>query len=146
MSAEIVVSARRWLGTPYRHQASRRAIGTDCLGLIRGIWRERHGPEPMVVPEYTRDWSEAGGEETLLLAAAQLLHPVDMGAARSGDVVVFRMRRRAVAKHLGILDLQDPAHPQFIHAYEPAGVVASALTAGWHRRIARVFRFPERSI
>jgi len=33
----VVMEARRWLNTPYKHQASEIGIGTDCLGLIRGI-------------------------------------------------------------------------------------------------------------
>ncbi len=34
---EIVALARAWIGTPYRHQASCRGAGTDCLGLLRGV-------------------------------------------------------------------------------------------------------------
>ena len=37
--AAIVAEARAWIGTPYRHQASLKGIGCDCLGLLRGIWR-----------------------------------------------------------------------------------------------------------
>ena len=29
----------RWIGTPYRHQASLKGVGCDCLGLVRGVWR-----------------------------------------------------------------------------------------------------------
>jgi NlpC/P60 family putative phage cell wall peptidase len=36
----IVAAARSWFGTPYHHQASVKGVGSDCLGLIRGIWRE----------------------------------------------------------------------------------------------------------
>ena len=36
----IVAAARRWLGTPYHHQATRQGVGADCLGLVRGVWRE----------------------------------------------------------------------------------------------------------
>ena len=37
---EIVARARAWIGTPYRHRASCRGAGADCLGLVRGVWRE----------------------------------------------------------------------------------------------------------
>ena len=63
---EIVVAARGWLGTPYRHQASRKGAGCDCLGLVRGVWRELVGPEPARLPPYTPDWAEVTGEKTLL--------------------------------------------------------------------------------
>ena len=36
-------------------------------------------------------------------------------------------------------------HPTLIHAYSGHGVVESPLTPAWSRRIAGVFRFPERS-
>ncbi|MFO0287190.1 MAG: hypothetical protein ACK51C_13080 [Brevundimonas sp.] len=61
--------ARSWLGTPYRHQASLRGEGADCLGLVRGVWREVIGPEPQDAGPYSADWAERSGEERLLEAA-----------------------------------------------------------------------------
>lgn len=57
-SALIVATARGWIGTPYLHQASVRAAGADCLGLIRGVWREVIRAEPESIPAYSQDWSE----------------------------------------------------------------------------------------
>ncbi len=71
MSTRIVSAARCWIGTPYRHQASLRGAGCDCLGLVRGVWREVIGPEPETVPAYTRDWSEPQGEEALQRAMSE---------------------------------------------------------------------------
>ena len=34
---------------------------TDCLGLVRGVWREVIGQEPEAPPSYTPDWSETEG-------------------------------------------------------------------------------------
>ena len=39
IALSVVVEARRWLGTPYLHQASECGVGADCLGLLRGVWR-----------------------------------------------------------------------------------------------------------
>ena len=61
----IVAFARGWIGTPYCHQASLKGVGCDCLGLVRGVWRETLGAEPEGVPAYTPDWAEAGRAETL---------------------------------------------------------------------------------
>ena len=47
----IIAAARGWIGTPYRHQASCNQVGADCLGLIRGVWRELYGAEPAPVPD-----------------------------------------------------------------------------------------------
>ena len=141
MSA-IVVAARGWLGTPYVHQASCRGAGCDCLGLLRGVWREVLGQEPEVVPAYTADWSEASGQERLWQAAWRHLLPKDLAAAAPGDVILFRMRDGGVAKHLGLqAEIGDGA--SFIHAYSGHGVVESALTPPWARRIVARFTFPE---
>lgn len=139
--AEVVARASAWLGTPYLHQASCKGAGTDCLGLLRGLWREIHGDEPRLIPAYTPDWSEPQGREELLEAARQFLQPVDAGQEQPGDVLLFRMRPGAVAKHLGILT-QTGAAAGFIHAYSGHGVVLSPLSTPWRRKIAAIFRFP----
>jgi len=136
----VVQAARGWIGTPYRHQASTKGAGTDCLGLLRGVWRELYGAEPEDVPAYTPDWSEPQGEERLWRAALRHLH-VQQGRA-AGDLLLFRMRAGGVAKHLGIAGRIGPA-PTFIHAYTGHGVVESPLSRPWQRRIVARFAFPE---
>jgi NlpC/P60 family putative phage cell wall peptidase len=143
--AEIVARARAWIGTPYRHQSSCRGAGTDCLGLLRGLWRETIGPEPETVPAYTSDWSEPTRSEDLLAAAGRHLDVIAAEDARSGDVLVLRMREGSVAKHVGILARSDRGDPTLIHAYSGHGVVESPLTPSWSRRIAGAYRFPGRS-
>ncbi len=142
MSEEDVVrAARRWIGTPYLHQAAVRGAGTDCLGLIRGVWREVIGTEPEAVPAYSMDWSEPQGEERLWDAALRHLVEVPLGREALGDVILFRMRAGAVAKHLGIVSSVEPV-PRFIHAYSGRGVVESALSHPWRRRVVARFTFP----
>lgn len=141
---EVVRRARGWIGTPYEHQASCRGAGTDCLGLLRGLWREMFGTEPEVVPAYTPDWSEVGQTEDLMGAARRHLLPVARDEALPGDLLVLRMADRSVAKHVGVLAMSRHGHETIIHAYSGHGVVESPLTPTWSRRIAGVFRFPDR--
>jgi NlpC/P60 family putative phage cell wall peptidase len=136
--AAIVAVARGWLGTPYHHQASRRGVGADCLGLVRGVWRELYGTEPEAPPPYTRDWTEATGAEALLAAAGRHLVAIDPKHATSGDILIFRLRTGLAAKHAAILT----AETTFIHAMEGGPVAEVALTPWWRRRIAGAFRFP----
>ncbi|GGD93684.1 peptidase [Aureimonas endophytica] len=140
MRERVLLAARGFLGTPYRHQGSRRGVGCDCLGLVRGVWRELHGAEPEEPGPYAPDWAERGGPERLLAAAARHLQPLPIAARQPGDVLVFRWRSGAVAKHCGILDEGE----RLIHAYEGMAVLSSPLVPAWTRRIAGVFRFPER--
>lgn len=141
---EVVAAARGWIGTPYRHQASCKGAGTDCLGLLRGVWREVMGEEPERVPAYSMDWSEPARDERLWRAAARHLICQPRGAELAGDVLLFRMREGSVAKHLGIAGRIGP-EATFIHAFSGHAVMESPLSTPWRRRIVARFRFPEES-
>ncbi|MES2541640.1 MAG: peptidase [Pseudomonadota bacterium] len=142
VAERAVVEARAWIGTPYQHQASTRGAGTDCLGLLRGIWRAIHGTEPEPVPAYTFDWAEPQHHEVLFEAANRWLLPKPLHLQGVGDVLLFRMRDGAIAKHLGLQSDAGP-HPKFIHSYTGHGVLESSLSLPWQRRIAARFAFPE---
>lgn len=139
---QIVDIARSWLGTPYVHQASVKGAGTDCLGLIRGIWREFVGVEPEAVPAYSADWAEPQNIEVLADAARRLLVPLrNICPRQPGQILLFRMRDGAIAKHLGVLANAGPAG-SFIHAYSGRGVVESSLSEPWARRVVARFDYP----
>lgn len=142
IAERVVAEARGWLGTPYLHQASLCGAGTDCLGLLRGVWRAIHGKEPEPVPAYTADWAEPDHREVLFEAACRWLVAKHLDEDALGDVLLFRMREGAIAKHLG-LQSDTGAHPKFIHAYTGHGVIESSLSQPWKRRIAARFAFPE---
>ena len=65
----------------------------------------------------------------------------DEGAERIGQVLLFRMRAGAVAKHLGVVSAVGNS-AAFIHAYDRHGVTESPLSTPWRQRIAARFRFP----
>ncbi|MFN3131981.1 peptidase P60 [Roseibium sp.] len=142
----VLDEARSWIGTPYRHQASCRGAGSDCLGLLRGIWRALYGDEPQAMPPYSADWAETGGRETLLEAGRRWLLEIAPEATEPGDVLVFRWRDGVPAKHAGILSGPLQAAPRLIHAYERAGVIESPLVPSWQRRIAASFTFPKETV
>lgn len=138
MRATIVAEARRWIGTPYHHQASLIHVGCDCLGLVRGVWRAAVGPEPEDPPPYSADWAEARGAETLALAAHRHFAAIDARAFRAGDVLLFRFRDQAPARHLGIAT----SATHMVHAHGGACVAEVAIGSHWSQRIVAAFAFP----
>jgi NlpC/P60 family putative phage cell wall peptidase len=134
----VVAAARGWIGTPYRHQASLKGVGCDCLGLVRGVWRECLGDEPEIAPAYSPDWAESGGAETLAEAARRHLIEVPVAEFQAGDVLLFRWRDHLPAKHAGIA----ASKATMVHAQENVAVAEIALSSWWMRRVAFVFRFP----
>ena len=135
---EIVDAARLWLGTPYHHQASLRGVGCDCLGLVRGVWRDLCGDEPETPPPYSPSWAESLRQETLALAAGRHLQPLILTEARPGDVLLFRWREHLPAKHCAILASPD----RIIHAHDGAAVAEVAFTPWWRRHLSHAFSFP----
>lgn len=138
---DIIEQARGWIGTPYQHQASLRGVGCDCLGLLIGLWRDR-GESVPPIPAYSLDWSEASGQETLWRALGAALREKPAQDFDRGDVVLFRMRDGAVAKHLGLVS-EHGDQPKFIHSMSGHGVVESPLTHPWQRRIVASFAWTD---
>ena len=155
---EIIAIARSWIGTPYVHQASVKGAGCDCLGLLRGVWRERNGEEPEAAPPYSPDWAEATGEETLYKALARHLREIEPSALAPGDIALFRMARTGPAKHCGVVAalkqrsdsaLENPLTQRsdsasktltLIHARQNKRVSEEAFTEFWRRKLAHAFR------
>ncbi len=133
----IVAEARRWIGTPYQHQASLCGVGCDCLGLVRGVWRACIGDEPEQAGPYSADWAEASREERLLGAGNRHFEPCSMDDIAPGNVLLFRWREGLPAKHLGIASGPDT----MVHAHDGA-CVAEVAIGQWKRRLAYVFCFP----
>jgi NlpC/P60 family putative phage cell wall peptidase len=134
----VVAEARSWIGTPYQHQASLKGVGCDCLGLVRGVWRSTIGAEPEPMPPYAPDWAEAASGGPLVEAALRHLVPIDRAAFGPGDILLFRWRACAAAKHAAIVTAPD----RMVHAHDGAAVAEVAIAPWWRRRLACAFRFP----
>lgn len=140
MIDKIVTIAKTWLGTPYHHQASLKGTGCDCLGLVRGVYSEIYGRSAEEPPAYTRDLAEASRSETLLAAAGRHLVKIKKEEYAPGDVVIFRLRSGAMAKHCAIISTVGP--DRMIHAFESGPVCEVHMSSWWKRRIAAAYRFP----
>jgi NlpC/P60 family putative phage cell wall peptidase len=144
----IVQTARAWINTPYHHQSATRGAGCDCLGLVRGVFFDLHGFHPELPPAYTQTWGEYGKEELMMEAARRNLVTVSTATVghvlpivdqlwQPGDVLLFRARLGAVAKHCGIVSGEDT----MIHSYSGYGVRETSIGI-WGSRTAGVFKFP----
>jgi NlpC/P60 family putative phage cell wall peptidase len=134
----VVELTRAWIGTAYHHQASVRGAGCDCLGLIRGVWRDLYGTEPEQPPPYSPDWGEVGATEHLIDAANRHLAQIALSTAKPGDVILFRLRPNMMAKHSAIL--VEPL--RMVHAQTNAAVCEVTYNQWWRRHAVAAFSFP----
>ena len=136
--SQIISAARGWIGTPYHHQASVKHVGCDCVGLLRGVWRESIGPEPETAPNYSMDWGEANGDETMLRYFRRHLREIPVSDAQPADIVCMRWRQLVVAKHCLILTMPDHA----IHAVNGNPVTEIFVSDWWREKFCFAFSFP----
>jgi len=132
----IIAEALSWIGTPYHHRASLKAVGCDCLGLVRGVYRDLCGEEPREVPAYPQHNDGSERERLLRAFERHLMRAPTPGAP--GDILVFRLRPHFPARHCGVL--VEPK--RFIHAVSGRSVSPAALSEWWRKRIAGCFAFP----
>jgi NlpC/P60 family putative phage cell wall peptidase len=139
VGTEIVATARGWIGTPYLHQASLKGVACDCLGLLRGVWRELEGAEPQTIPVYSPDWAEATGEETLYAGLARHAREIPRDEIAAGDIALFRMISHGPAKHCGIV-AEKNGRLMLIHARQNKRVSEEPFSAYWKKKLVYAFR------
>jgi len=140
LNQQIIVAARGWLGTPYRHQSAQKHAGCDCLGLIVGVWRELYGSLAIELPPYSSNWRDRSHALALNSLANKHLDCVQTQPLSKGNIVLLHMRSGLPAKHCAIISDDD----HFIHSQERIGVVEVPLSTWWRRRVVAQYSFPER--
>ena len=131
----IVAQARRWLGTPFRHQG-RGVHGLDCAGLLVVVATALGIP---VVDDLTyRRIPDTARLKAVLLAN---LKPKPLAQRAVGDALLFKDPvRPGHMYHLGI-----QTDVGFIHAYGRADVkkvVEMPLSPDWQAAIVGAFEYP----
>lgn len=139
---EIVAEARRWIGTPYQHQAHTKAAGCDCAGLVAGV--------AVAIGVVNIDW---WNNEGLTYAgygrqpANGLLERICDGfmsrvdSMQPGDVVGIRWGRET--QHLAIVVPYQHGGFAMIHALESNGcVIEHRINDVWMKRITSIWQMP----
>lgn len=141
--AEIVAEARRWLGTPYRHQAALFGIGVDCIGLIRRVGEAVGG---LVVTEARyrpfAGYSRSPNPRRMGAGLAAFFDEIPFADADDGDVFWMSWAPQAPPMHTAIAATWN-GERTIVHAAEPYGrVVEHRLDEGRVGLIVKAFRYP----
>jgi cell wall-associated NlpC family hydrolase len=131
----IIVEARTWLGTPFRHQGRTRGAGVDCAGVVIGVARAL-GLSEFDTTAYGR---LPNGHAMRRLCDAHL-RPILLKTARPGDVLLMAWRR--YPQHLAVV-VDHPQGLGIVHGHEAAGrVVEHRLDEVWRARVRAAYAFP----
>jgi cell wall-associated NlpC family hydrolase len=141
--ADVAAEARRWLGTPFAHQARTRGLGTDCGGLVGGVavalgivpadwWQVHFDPR---FGGYARQPAHGTLQRVLESFMATTDDP------QCGDVVL--MTFGSEPQHVGVLADYRWGGMSLVHALEAAGkVIEHRMSSLWRSRIVAAYRYP----
>jgi NlpC/P60 family putative phage cell wall peptidase len=130
MNRLAIMTARKWLGTPFIENASVCGVGADCAGLIEGIARELNITSP----------SRAQIQGDILRAAQSFLRP----SLASEPSCVILLARDPGGEPLHAAIVTEAA--TLIHAHWRAGVVENRFGSWFTRRVTHVFAWPAQTI
>lgn len=106
----LVEEARKWLLTPFHHNAEILGAGVDCAHLLRACYVAVGLVEDFDLGEYAPDWMLHRSEEVFLSNVAARMDEIQ-APAKPGDVVVWKHGR--CYSHGAIV----VKWPSIIHAY-----------------------------
>lgn len=153
-AATLIACARTWLNPPtrYRHQASRKGLGADCVGFLKAVAVEAGVITPELAAGLPTDYSRqpAGGQLRRLMGELLIQVQCVLGAPsganpwprlshdlRPADLLLIRFARED--QHVAMLTMAEP-EPYIIHCGRQ-GVVEHRLDSVWTSRVTRIYRF-----
>ena len=123
--------ARKWLGTPYKHQGRQIHRGVNCLGLVAEAMKAAgHKVNDRI------DYSRYPSGNLLITGLASQLKEVSLDEIDSGDILV--MAQRTQANHVMIYDHQSKT---VIHSYFRCGCVVEQPIKLYEGMIKKAFRY-----
>lgn len=137
--AAVIAEALTWVGTPWRHQAAHKGVGTDCIGLIGGIGLALDLPgarEWAATPEF-HAYGRTPDPALLALGCDRLLDRLALFAARPGDILLFAFERDPM--HFAVVVADAPR--QIVHAYAQRRRVVRQRLPLAGARIVRAYAF-----
>jgi probable lipoprotein NlpC len=115
---KVIVTARSFLGTPYKYGGTTRS-GMDCSGLLINSFREIE----VSLPRSSEDQSKIGEE-------------IKMHDLQPGDLVFFATgKKKKKVTHVGLVtECNGKDNVKFIHASSSLGVVETNLYAEYYQK------------
>lgn len=145
--AQVVEEARSWIGTPFMHQHRHKHVGCDCIGLVRGVYRELGLTMcPTKISAAAGRFSDGYPRMPDGVAfEAYMNHFADriqLAAMRPGDVILLRYDTHP--QHAAILGDYKYGGLSMIHAMSvpKLGVREHRIDNTWRRRIVAAYSIP----
>lgn len=140
--SKILAEARTWLGTPYKHQASVKQVGVDCISLVVQVGRIV-GVLPITDDEIASysGYGRLPNPKRMAIGMAKYLNGVQSDDVQVGDIAWIQWRA-SLPMHLALVG-EFEGRRTLIHALGDIGKVTEhTLDTVWEERVVSYWRYP----
>ncbi len=140
ISDQIVLEAKKWIGTPFHQQGRQISAGCDCIGLIIGIAKSIGS-----ISLTGKSWDECDQKSYDCMMESSLLIDLLPNHFRLiedsfdvGNILLIEIAKKQY--HVCVVISQDPI--RIIHACSSSGAaVEHKIVPNWLNNIRMVFKF-----
>lgn len=140
-SQAIIDEARKWLGTPYKHQGRQLTVAVDCIGLVFGVLRNLGVGSDDFWRRQSIRWGRykrVPDGHTLHDGFSLFLPEYPPAQAEPGDMLLISFA--GAPRHTAILSERNT----IIHAHSEAkGCVENTWSGTWKHTTTSAFRLRE---
>lgn len=143
-ASDIVIEARRWIGTPFRHRGHHLGRACDCVGIVRGI-ADALGlvtiPDEVAreLATYSRTPNPTRMGE--LIGSFLTRAPINGCELAPDGHVAWLQWTADLPMHLAITATYRE-RPTLIHALRERGVSEHGFVGPWRRRVHSYWKLP----
>jgi cell wall-associated NlpC family hydrolase len=128
---QVLDAARKWIGTPFKHQGRLLGVGADCAGIVIGT------AHALGISDFDfLEYNVCPNPELMGLLLDQNLISIPKEEAKSGDLLWLRVGKKP--RHLAI-----KTDVGILHSFANVGrCVETSLDAFTAATIYRAYRYP----
>ena len=135
---QIIEEARRWKGTPYRHQGRLLGSGCDCAGLVIKVRESLFG----VPDKWDKNYSRLPSNWNIKRLMDREFIQINFSEIDIGDILLLKIVSEP--QHVGIVSPYSDRSFGMIHCYSSMGkVVEHRFNKVWADRVVQAYRMPE---
>ncbi len=137
--ASVIREAKSWIGTPYRHYASKKGVGADCALFVMQVYVNLGLVKYKLPDFYPPDWAmhKPIGDK-FEVGVKEYCDEIPKEQLKQGDLILYYFGK--CLSHAAILIESD----MIIHSEKPIGVtVSNRSTSKWYKRERKYYTLRE---
>ncbi len=136
----LVSEAMSWKGTPFFHNARKKGIGADCLGLVLGAWEMVNNTHYDYELDYAAPPNLQLNHKNIEMSFDDISKRIPISKRKNGDVICCQLSKQQF--HLSFYTQKNEIE-MLVHSRVKLGVVEESYSQFWKSKTFKMFRLME---